>query len=175
MAGLLGLLFCVLVLPSIVKAQSIDSQSSCIRDYFELEKSLFSNTLNIDSLTQAWFPPNEQSVSVIEVFYYVNDSNLDEHPLVLELGGKLNESELLRRSDYRYRWSDTPIYLFMDPQILEALSLHVIRILPHQARLVVYPICLNYTSQGIPLPEYHLNQMTSLVSLIGDHLKVMKL
>ncbi len=151
----------VLVAFGIVTAQN-GTNATCIRDYFDLEKSLLSSKPNIDSLTKTWFPPNEQRVTVVEVFYYINDSNLVEHPLILELGG-LNATELQQRADYRYRWSLTPIYLFMGPQVLEALSLRVINILRHEARLLVDPICENYTVKGIRLPEYHLNQMTSLV------------
>ncbi len=95
--------------------------SDCIQEYVDLEKSLFASETNVDSLTRAWFPPNEQSVPVVEVFYYINDSEVMEHPLNLELGG-VSEIELMQRSDYRYRWSVNPIYLFMDPQVLEALS-----------------------------------------------------
>ena len=137
----------------------------CIRDYHELEAALVENSLNLDSLTRSFFPPNEPSVPVVEVFYTVsNSSDPDQHPLVLEMQG-LNRTELTVLANYRYRWSQTPVYLFMDPIILERLALFTIRLRYHAVRLTVKPICDNYTIDNIPLPEYHLNQMTALVIL----------
>ena len=149
----------------VLVGQTLSSAAEeCIRDYHELEASLVGNPLNLDSLTQSFFPPNEPSVPVVDVFYTVSDSqDPDQHPLVLAIQG-LNETELIVLAQYRYRWSETPIYLFMDPNILELLALFTIRLRYHAVRVVVRPLCDNYTIENIPLPEYHLNQMTALVS-----------
>ena len=137
----------------------------CIRHYHELEASLVGNPLNLDSLTRSFFPPNEPSVPVVEAFYTLSDSqDPDQHPLVLEIQGA-NETELSALAQYRYRWSDTPIYLFMDPEVLELLSLFTIRLRYHAVRVVVRPICDNYTRDKVPLPEFLFNQMTALVSV----------
>ena len=163
---LLLLVCSVLLSITTVKSQLNDSAQRCILQYHDLEKSLLSSEENVDSLTKTYFPPNEQTVVIVEVFYYINNSNIDVHPLTLELEGLNRTSGLEEKSSYRFRWSQTPIYLFMDPNILEALSLYSIRIIKHTARIVVDPICTNYSIDGIALPEYHLNQMTSLVSTI---------
>ena len=149
----------------VLAALSPSAAEECIRDYHELEASLVGNPLNLDSLTRSFFPPNEPSVPVVEAFYIVSDSlDSDQHPLVLETQGA-NETELSALAQYRYRWSDTPIYLFMDPEVLELLALFTIRLRYHAVRVVVRPICDNYTRDKVPLPEYYLNQMTSLVSV----------
>ena len=140
---------------------------SCIRDYHELERSLISSSLNIDSLTKTFFPPNLPNPPVVTVLYYLNNSNLTDHPVnILEREEYENNANELLSHNYQFRWSENPLYLFMDPNILEVLSLFSIRIRSHTARLVVDPICMNYTVDGIPLPEFFLNQMTSLVSNI---------
>ena len=156
----------ILLVAVVLAAQAFSPTTAvekCIRDYHELEAALVENSLNLDSLTRSFFPPNEPSVPVVEVFYTIsNSSDPDQHPLVLEIEG-LNQTELTVLSKYRYRWSETPIYLFMDPIILERLALFTIRLQYHAVRLAVKPICDNYTIDSIPLPEYYLNQMTALV------------
>ncbi len=117
----------------IVKAQN-GTNATCIRDYFDLEKSLLSSKPTIDSLTKTWFPSNEQRVTVVEAFYYIN-------------GSDLNCSKELTTATIG-AWSPS-IYLFMGLQVLETLSLRVIRIHRHEARLLVDPICENYTVRGI--------------------------
>ena len=140
---------------------------SCIRDYHELERSLLSSSVNIDSLTKTFFPPNLPNPPVVTILYYLNNANLTDHPVnILEREGQENNGSELLSPDYQFRWSENPLYLFMDPHILEVLSLFSIRIRSHTARLVVDPICMNYTVDGIPLPEFYLNQMTSLVSSV---------
>ena len=144
---------------------SAAAELECIRDYHRLEMELVNNDLNLDSLTRSFFPPNTPSVPVVEVFYTISNSS-DPHPLILEIGGDLNEIGLAVLANYRYRWSVTPIYLFLDPNVLERLALFAIRIRSNPARLVISrPMCNNYTLNGVPLPEYHLNQLTSLVRL----------
>ena len=134
-------LFVTLVLAAL---SPTSAAHECIRDYQELEASLFSNPLNLDSLTRSFFSPNEPSVPVVEAFYTFSDSqNPEEHLLVLELQGA-NETELSALAQYRYRWSETPIYLFMDPDVLELLALFTIRPRYHAVRVVVRPICDNY-------------------------------
>ena len=135
---------------------------SCIREYHELERSLFSSSINIDSLTKTFFPPNLPNPPIITVLYYINNPNLTDHPVnILEKEGLENR---VLPYDYQFRWSENPVYLFLDPNILEVLSLYSIRIRSHTARLLVDPICKNYSISGVPLPEVYLNQMTSLVS-----------
>ena len=150
---------------ALVALSPTSAAEECIKDYHKLEASLVGNDLNLDSLTRSFFSPNEPSVPVVEAFYTVSDSqNPEEHPLVLELQGA-NETELSALAQYRYRWSETPIYLFMDPKVLELLALFTIRLRYHAVRVVVRPICDNYTRDKLPLPEYFLNQMTALVSV----------
>lgn len=139
------------------------SKEPCIRDYNQLEDSLLGNPHNIDSLIMTFFVPNEPPIAVADVLYYVNDSNVsaDAHPLIREIEGH----NVTIKSQYQFRWSKTPIYLFVDPVILEALCLYTIRSEFKVMRLVIGKICSDYTINGIPLIEYHLNRLTSLVSI----------
>ena len=137
---------------------------SCIRDYHELERSLLSSSINVDSLTKTFFPPNLPTPPIVQILYYLNISNLTDHPANLLVAEEEPVTVELLSHDYQFRWSENPLYLFMDPNILEVLSLFSIRIRSHTTRLVVDPICMNYTVDGVPLPEFFLDQMTSLVS-----------
>ena len=154
-----------LLLLGIIALQHVSFAADCIRDYHSLESELVENEQNLDSLTRSFFPPNTPSVPVVEVFYTIsNSSDPNQHPLTLEIEGGLNETALAVLASYRYRWTETPIYLFMDPHILEKLALFTVIIRSNPARLVIgQPLCNNYMISGVPLPEYHLNQMTSLV------------
>ena len=128
------------------------TEESCIQHYYELEESLLANPLNLDSLTQGFFPPNEPSVAVVEVFYSVTNST---------------DPSLDLNVTYRYRWSDSPMYLFMDPGILEKLSLYTTRPSFRSITLVIEPICDNGTPRdGISIPTYLLNQLTAHVSSV---------
>ena len=152
---------------STVAAFEVDRDNSgsidCVFKYHDLEESLLSNEVNLDSLTRTFLPPNEPRLPVTEVYYYLNDSGMMKHPVTLEMEG-VSADELDDMATYRFRWSQTPVYLFVDPFLIEALSLYSVQIRKHAARLVLSPICSNYSVGGIPLPEFHLNQMTTLVS-----------
>ena len=144
------------------------SKEQCIQHYYELEESLLSNPLNLDSLTNAFFPPNEPSVPVVEVFYSVaNSTNADsEDNHLAQESEDINSTDRNEIASYRYRWSDSPIFLFMDPEVLQSLSLFTIRLRDHSVKLVVQPICEGYTAEQVPLPEYLLNLLTVNVSIL---------
>ena len=144
------------------------SKEQCIQHYYELEESLLSNPLNLDSLTNAFFPPNEPSVPVVEVFYsVVNSTSADpEDNHLAQEAEDINSTDRNEIASYRYRWSDSPIFLFMDPEVLQSLSLFTIRLRDHSVRLVVQPICEGYTADQVPLPEYLLNLLTVNVRYI---------
>ena len=80
------------------------AMEECIQDYHSLEFELVENDLNLDGLTRCFFPPNTPSTPVVEVVYHISDLN----------------------RTYIYRWTETPIYLFIDPFLLERLALHTI-------------------------------------------------
>ena len=139
----------------------------CITQYNQLERSLFKEPLNVDSLIRTLFPPNEQRISVAEMFYYTTD-NFSVHPSQLELTGEVDAETLDECANYKFRWTRSPIFLFMNPYLMDTLSLFTVRVNVHKARLLIDPICTqysNYTVKGtpVPLPEYYLDYMTTKV------------
>ena len=98
-------------------------------------------------------------MSVVEVFYSVANST------------DYLESSASDSSDsnvaYRYRWSDSPMFLFMDPSILKKLSLYTIRPSFRSVTLVIEALCDNGTyNDGILTSGYLLNQLTAHVSSV---------
>ena len=140
------------------------AEQNCIRDYHDLEEDMLGNPLNIDSLVRSFFSPNEPLLPSLEVHYRVsNSSDPDQHPLVSNIVGP-NETEQSILAEYHYRWSQSPVFLLIEPIVLERLSLYTFRSHPHSVKLVVSPLC-NYTIDDVPLPVDYLNQMTVLVSV----------
>ena len=147
--------------------QSNNVSKECIMQYYQLERSLFKEPLNVDSLIRTLFPPNDPPVSVAEMFYYTTD-NFSVHPSQLELTGEVDAETLDECANYKFRWTRSPIFLFMNPYLMDTLSLFTVRVIVHKARLLIDPICTqysNYTVRGtqVPLPEYYLDYMTSKV------------
>ena len=140
------------------------AEENCIRDYHDLEEDMLGNPLNVDSLVRSFFSPNKPVLPVLEVYYRVsNSSDPDQHPLVSNIVGP-NETELPILAEYHYRWSKSPVFLLIEPILLERLSLYTFRSRSDSVRLVVSPLC-NYTIDDVPLPVDYLNQMTVLVSV----------
>ena len=141
------------------------AKEHCIKDYHELESDMLANPLNIDSLVMSFFSPNGPSLPVLEVFYRVyNSSDPDQHQLVSSIVGA-NKTEEPVLAEYHYRWSKSPIFLFLEPIVLQRLALNTFRIQHKSVNLVVSPVC-DYTINDVPLLVHYLNQMTSLVSVI---------
>ena len=86
-----------------------------IKNFKDLECSIVTDSFNIQSLTEAFFPTNRYPAVVVEVHYYENRTN---HPL--------NSSTVAFGADYIYRWVSTPALLFGDPKVLEGLSLRTL-------------------------------------------------
>ena len=147
-----------------------------MKDYNELELALTENSLNLDSLTRAFFPPNEPPSPFVEVVYWITSGTIDpdQQRLLQGMQGPPRSSDdtfwNISEYDtwYKYWWSESPIYLFMDSGILERLALFTISVPYYTAQIFINrSFCEDYTIQNIPLPQYHLNQMTTLVSAGG--------
>lgn len=129
----------------------------CIREYNELEQSLLKNPRNRDSLVRAFFPPNQEQAILVEVFYdmeeSVNITVTDKYELLkFTLSNSCgNEPPFCKHLDetrtnctYLYRWSSSPIYLFIEPRLLNDMSLNILpgtQIRIRQAKLVIPEIC----------------------------------
>ena len=110
----------------------------CIESFLDLESSILTDEFNIQSLIHAFFPANHYPALVVEVHYYVNESNnggLFYHPI------QPQASEDNFFADYIFSWVSSPGLLYGDPNILEGLSLRSLAIDYHYAHLVILPFC----------------------------------
>ena len=136
-------------------AQENATNSSCISNLIDLEKSLLNKSSNVESLTRVFFPPNRPFPPVVEACYYVLPNTVVDP----------ENMERCENATYRFRWTVSPIYLYTDPNLLESLSLFVIQIHIMSAKLQLDPLCSGseLASGGFESQEQLLNQLTTLV------------
>ena len=110
---------------------------SCIATITELEKSLLQRKLNIDRLQRAFFPTDQHSPVAVDLVFHLSTSlqNTSE--------GLCNSSIRLANGtfDYKFRWSDSTVLLFIRPELLRPLSLFVYQGVVTTAEIVIDLIC----------------------------------
>ena len=104
---------------SIIDDESINITNSCVTYLYELEASLKSNPLNIESIDDGFFPPN----SVISVWVTVNiyyNTSTENHDVITThpYNGDLNDTS----PDVVYYWYGTALFLSFKPDIIMTLS-----------------------------------------------------
>ena len=140
-------------------AQGNDTNSTCINNLIDLEKSLLNKSSNVESLTRSFFPPNRPIPPVVQACYYVLPNAVVEP-------GNLEQCE---NATYRFRWTVSPIYLYMDPNLLESLALYAVQIHITSAKVQLDPLCAGseLASGGFHSQEQLLNQLTTLVRFLA--------
>ena len=102
----------------------------CITSLLDLERSILSNDINIQRLTEAFFPANQYPALVVEVNYRVNNQTDPE--------SNLNDDFT---SSFVFRWVSSPALLFIDPKILVGLSLRSLVVDYHYADISLNSFC----------------------------------
>ena len=117
----------------------------CIATITELEKSLFQRKSNIDSLHRAFFPSDQHFPVAVDLAVHFSTSLQNASP------GLANTSTIMRRDnakfDYKFRWSESTVLLFIQPEMLRPLSLSVYQGVVTTAEIVIDPICDTETQQ----------------------------
>lgn len=72
-------------------------QLDCVQTFSDLERSLFETKSNIDSMSNAFYPPNRQVSIATNVYYFFNDE-VEHQDLDVE------------SYDYAFRWSASPVF-----------------------------------------------------------------
>ena len=118
------------------------SRAQCITNFIELEASILSSELNIQSLTEGFFPTNRYPALAVEVHYYVNQTldngttyTIPTHPISSQ-----NPSQALLAT-YIFRWLASPALVYGDPKVLEGFSLRSLVVDRNYAHLVILPFC----------------------------------
>ena len=113
--------FLLIVLWLPIMAQT---HNQCIETYQELVKSVTSKVVNIDNLTDGFYPPNRQTTTVADVYYYI------------QMGNASTEFK------YKFRWSSSSILNLIRPELLRDLSLFLYH---HweiaEIHILIDPIC----------------------------------
>ena len=104
---------------SIIDDGSINITNSCVTYLYELEASLKSNPLNIESIDDGFFPPNSVISLWVTVNIYYNTSTenhdvINTHPY----NGDLNDTS----PDVVFNWFEKALFLSFKPDILVKLS-----------------------------------------------------
>ena len=98
---------------------SANSKNSCVTSLYELEASLKSNPLNLESIDDGFFPPNSVISLWVTVNIYYNTSTenhdvMNTHPY----NGDLNNTS----PDVVFHWYGTALFLSFKPDIIMKLS-----------------------------------------------------
>lgn len=111
---------------------------SCIATITELEQSLFQRKSNIDRLQRAFFPNDQHFPVAVDLVVHFSTS------LQNTSRGLCNTSTIRLENgtfDYKFRWSESTVLLFIRPELLRPLSLFVYQGVVTTAEVVVDPIC----------------------------------
>ena len=111
---------------------------SCIATITELEKSLFQRKSNINRLQRAFFPSDQHSpVAVDLVVHFSTSLQNTSEGLCNSSTTRLDDATF----DYKFRWSESTVLLFIRPELLRPLSLFVYQGVVTTAEVVIDPIC----------------------------------
>ena len=119
---------------------------NCISNFPELEEELLQRKQNLDSLNEAFFPPNRQLSIVVDVHFYFlpNISSLSEGSTLEDVS--IDDQPTLKRFelghyDYKFRWAASCVTAFIRPDLLEAFSLYTYFDFTKTAKVIIPPIC----------------------------------
>lgn len=192
-------LLCVIALFSMYLWSPVTCSISCnetvlnSRNYTAFETMLLTER-NLVALENAFFPTNLHSSTLVDVYYHFI---VDEEPIkpAPDVGKKqtslADDNQLVyynlqkndnskNSSEYfaTFRWSVSPINLYMRPELLKRLSLETHQPKPMRADLYLLPPCeieeshivrpnsfINFTCVHVPQFLVLLNHLTTNVSL----------
>ena len=148
------------------------SGEHCSKTLHDLEDSLFCSPTagrsNVDSLVSAFFPTNRLPASVVEIYYHISDSTGNDSITTTAASSYSSSADAGTSSNqtvHRYRWSWSPLLLFMEPFQAKLLSLYLIVLHTTEAHVVLGPVCSSNTSDnGVASDLIIINQLTAMVS-----------
>ena len=117
----------------------------CVRTFTELEKSLTKRDSNIESMSDAFYPPNRQVSIAANVYYYFSGGNLSDEDLDVV------------SYDYAFRWAASPVFELIRPELLQYLSVFVYQGQTTTIKIVLKPIC-----EAMPLQTKLIDEETCI-------------
>ncbi len=151
----------LLLLLQVAKCRTQLQENVCIKTLHDLQRSVFGSPsagdTNHENLLSAFFPPNKFPSFIVEVFYHVNASWATNSTTKVQFTNVSTSTETI----YKFRWSWSPVILFLEPFQAETLSLYTIILNTEVAHITVDPFCENGNHA-----KHLLNHFTTLVSVV---------
>ncbi len=132
---------------------AFSAEEKCIRTQYDLQQSLVSRTVNMETLNGAFSPTNHQDSISFYVYYHfcslnpVNSSlpscSTLEHWVRGLHSGEKGTLDFSERYVYKFVWNASPINLFIRPDLLQTLSLYMFQVHLPKAHLILDPVCDN--------------------------------
>ena len=151
MCGVVNVLLVILC-----ETEANTTVNNCVSDYEEFEDKTFSNKGNRYKLYDVFYPPNGHLPYAVEVTYQAVLPNGTEYNITIYDG---------YCTIAKWRWISSPLFLFVEPGLWNAIVLNMLNYLRHWTTpsvilRVPFP-CTNTTVE-------FLARMTSLVSLVSN-------
>jgi hypothetical protein len=105
----------------------------------------------LHSLSRAFFPTNQYPGILVKIHYYINstdddgNSTIPVHPVAFLLSHK----NILYSPNYTFYWAFSPVFIYFDYRIIQALSFYLLRFEPHFAYIVIPEFCSNINNNNI--------------------------
>ena len=117
----------------------------CFATFLELEQSLLRRKSNIDRLHRAFFANDQHFPVAVDLLVHFSTS-------LQHTSQELSYPSTIMRLDndtydYKFRWYDSRVLLFLQPEMLRPLSLFVYQGVVTTAKVVIDPICDAETKQ----------------------------
>ena len=110
----------------------------CISSYHELEMSLKSNLLNIESIDNGFFPLNDNPPLWMTVNVYYNNST-ENHDVITSFPNAIGGNSLNATPDYVFQWLDSAIMMYVDPRMISLMS--GVSLPDEKINIMIDPLC----------------------------------
>ncbi len=136
----------------LIHAARASDPQFCISTLNDFQQSLVNRTVNLDSLSFAFFPSNHQpSISFIVHYYFCTRDKLSNSSEIFcddieewandENAGRKPTKDFSKNFSYTFLWNTSPINLFIRPDLLASLSLFTFQVKIFSAHIILDKYC----------------------------------
>ncbi len=132
---------------------AFSAEGKCIRTQYDLQQSLVSRTVNMETLNGAFSPTNRQDSISFYVYYHFCSLNSTNRSLDLPScstlekwvhglhSGEKGTLDFSESYAHKFLWNVSPINLFIRPDLLQTLSVYMFQVHLPEAHLILDPVC----------------------------------
>lgn len=110
----------------------------CISSYHELEMSLKSNLLNLESIDDGFLPLNDDPPLWMTVNVYYNTST-ENHDVITSFPSAIGADSLNATPDYVFQWLDSALMMYVDPRMISLIS--GVSLSNEKINIMIDPLC----------------------------------